>query len=94
LDPVALKVGITPEMLLEKPSLRVMVTVEVEVPSGFTGPVPMIVEFVASAGPAVNTIAAPDLLTGVKICGVLLSAFVDFSVQVDVPAASVGVHAV
>jgi hypothetical protein len=67
LVPVALKVGTTPEIVFENASLSVMVIVEVELPSGFTGPVPVIVEFVMSAGPAMNEMAVPALLTGVTI---------------------------
>ena len=92
--PVAENVGTMPETLLLFASLRVIVTVDVEVPSGFTGDVPVIVEFAATAAPAVNTIPVPDFATGVTIAGVLVSAFVDLSVHVEVPVASVTEQAV
>ena len=58
---------------------------EVETPSGLVGPVPVIVELAATDGPAIKEIAAPFLTKGVRICGTLLSAFVDFKVHVEIP---------
>jgi hypothetical protein len=54
-------------MLFIKASFRVIVIDEVEVPSGFVGPVPMMDELATEAGPAIKTMAPPDLETGVKI---------------------------
>ena len=91
-EPVAPKVGTTPETVLELASLSVIVISEVEVPSGLTGLVPAIVEFVAVATSATKLIPLPDFTTGVKICGILLSALVDLSVQVEFPEASLELH--
>ncbi len=66
-----------------------MVTVEVAVPSATTGDVPEMVEFAATADPAVKVTVPPALTTGVAIESVFTSAVLDFSVQVEVPVASV-----
>lgn len=52
--PVAENVGVIPDTSLLKASFKVIVIVEVEVPSGFTGLVPEIVELAAKAAPAIN----------------------------------------
>jgi hypothetical protein len=86
-DPLEVNVGVTPEIRFELASARVIVITDVDVPSGFVGPVPVIVEFAANAAPAVNTTVPPALTTGVAIESVLVSAFVDFKVQVETPEA-------
>lgn len=70
-------------------SLRVIVTVEVAVPSATTGDVPVIVEFAATAAPAVKVTVPPAFTTGVAIERVFTSATVDFNVHVEIPEASV-----
>lgn len=67
---------------------------EVEVPSGFTGPVPVMVEFEATGVPPMKTTFSPVFATGVRICKVLVSALVDFKVQVETPVAFVRLQAV
>jgi hypothetical protein len=93
-DPVsvALNVGTIPLTGLFEASLRVIVTDEVAVPFAITGPVPVIVEFAATAEPAVKTTVPPALTTGVAIERVLVSAVKDVRVQVDTPEASVAEH--
>lgn len=90
---MAEKVGFVPLIGLLNASLRVIVMVEVEVPSGFTGPVPVIVDVAALGTSGIKEIAPPDFATGVRSCGILLSAFVDFRVQVEFPEASVAEQA-
>jgi hypothetical protein len=68
-------------------SFRVIVMVESDEPSGFVGPVPVIVEFAATAVPAVNVTVPPVLETGVAMARVFTSALVDFTVQVETPLA-------
>lgn len=87
LVPVAVNVGVIPGTRLLLASLSVIVIVDSEVPSGFVGPVPVIVEFNAIAAPAVKTTNPPDFTTGVAMERVFVSAFVDLRVQVDTPLA-------
>ena len=91
---VAEKVGITPLTLLLPASFKVMVTVDMAVPSARTGEVPIMVELAATAESAVNTTVPPALTTGVAIESVLVSAVIDFRVQVETPEASETEHAV
>ena len=63
-------------------------TVEAATPSATTELVPVIDEFAATAAPAVNVTVVPAFTTGVAIESVLISALVDFIVQVEEPAAS------
>jgi hypothetical protein len=91
---VAVKVGVTPLTKLFPASLRVIVTVEVAVPSASTGLVPVIVEFAATAEPAVKVTVPPALTTGVAIESVLTSAVVEARVQVETPDALETEHAV
>ena len=57
---VASNIGVIPGTGLLLASLRVMVTVELAIPSVVTGPVPAIVEFPAVGPPAVKaTVAEP-----------------------------------
>ena len=85
---VAPKVGVEPETGLLFISFKVIVTVEVAVPSATTGDVPVIVEVAATGVPAVNVTVPPALTNGVAIESVLTSALVDFIVQVEDPEAS------
>ena len=89
---VALKVGTTPLTLLLYKSLRVIVTVEKAVPLAVTGPVPVIVELAATALPALKITVPSALITGVAIERVLVSAFVEASVQVETPEALVALQ--
>ena len=84
---VAEKVGTTPLTKLLPASFKVIVTVDVAVPSAITGEVPVMVELAATAEPAVKTTVPPALTTGVAIESVLVSAVIDFRVQVETPEA-------
>jgi len=88
--PVALKVGVTPDLGLLFVSLNVIVIDEVAVPFASTGPVPVIVELAATAASAVKLTVPPLFTTGVAIESVFTSAFVDFNVQLEIPEVSVG----
>ena len=74
-------------------SFKVIVIVEEATPSATPGVVPEIVELAATATPAVNTTVPPTLATGVTRESVLVSATVDFKVQVETPDASVSEQA-
>jgi hypothetical protein len=89
---VAEKVGVCPETLLLFVSLRVMVTVEVATPFANIGPEPVIVEVAATAAPAVKTTVPSALTTGVAIDRVLVSAFKEETVHVEIPEAFVTEH--
>jgi hypothetical protein len=89
---VAEKVGVVPTTGLFAISLRVTVTVEVAVPFAMTGPDPVIVEFAATAEPAVKITEPPDLTTGVAIERVFVSAILDTNVQVEIPEEFVTEH--
>lgn len=93
-DPVSVapKVGTIPGTALLAASFRVIVTVDVAVPSATTGVVPEIVELTATAEPGVNTTVVPALTTGVTIERTLLSAYVEARVQVEIPDESVAEH--
>ena len=80
-----MKVGTTPTDGFKLASFKMIVIVDVEVPSGFTGPVPEIVEFAATGTPPVKTTVPPVLEIGVRSCNVLVSALSDFNVQVATP---------
>jgi hypothetical protein len=62
---VAENVGVSPDTGLLDASLRVIVTVDVAVPLATTGPVPVIVELMAIAAPAVKVTVPSALMTGV-----------------------------
>jgi hypothetical protein len=62
---VAEKVGTIPLTELLFASLRVIVTLDAAVPSATTGPVPVIVELTATAGPGVKMTVPPIFTTGV-----------------------------
>ena len=84
---MALKIGLTPEIGLLKSSRKVMEIAEVDTPSALTGVVPRIVEVVALGLPGIKTTRPSAFETGVAIESVLLSAFVEESVQVETPEA-------
>lgn len=66
-------------------SRRVIVTVEVDVPSAETGPVPVIVELAATGAPPVKTTVPSDLNTGEVIERVFVCALREARVQVETP---------
>jgi hypothetical protein len=70
-------------------SFKVIVMVEVATLLAMTGPEPVMVEFAATATPAEKRTVPPDLTTGVAIERVLVSAFFELNVQVDIPNESV-----
>lgn len=82
---VAEKVGVCPATRLLFKSLRVIVTVEVAIPSAITGVVPVIVEFAATAAPEVKTTAPSAFKTGVAMDRVLVSAANELNEQVETP---------
>jgi hypothetical protein len=84
---VAPKVGTIPETALFEASFKVIVTVEVAIPSATTGVVPVILELTATADPGVKTTVEPALTTGVAIERTFDSAFVEERVQVEIPEA-------
>ncbi len=90
---VAEKVGVLAAIGFEKASRIVMVTVEVLEPSATTGEVPVMVEVVVEAAPAMNVTVPSGFETGVAIARVFNSALVDVKVQVETPEALVAEHA-
>jgi hypothetical protein len=90
---VAEKVGTDPVTGLLLESLRVIVIVDVAEPSATTGPVPVMLEFAATAASAVKVTVPPIFETGVRISSVLISALVAFKEQVEIPLVFVVVHA-
>lgn len=86
---VAVNVGTIPETALLEASFKVIVIVEEAVPSARTGVVPEIVEFAATADPAVNVTVPSDLTNGVAIDSVLTSATDELKVHVETPLESV-----
>ena len=73
-------------------SISKIVIVDVALPLASTGPVPEILLFAALGVPPVNVAVPPDFDTGVKMFNVLISAFVDLSVQIETPALLLRVH--
>ena len=69
-----------------------MVTVEVAEPSATTGPVPVIVEVATAGEPAVNVTVPSAFTIGVAIDNVLISAFVETKVHVEIPLVSVALQ--
>jgi hypothetical protein len=94
-DPVfvAENVGVWPETLLLFESFKVMVTIDVAIPSATTGLVPVMFELMATAGPAVKMTEPSVFETGVRIERDLVSAESDVNVQVATPDPSVTEHA-
>ena len=82
---VTLNVGTTLGTALLFASLKVIVTVEVEVPFAVTGPDAVMDELPAAAVPPLKTTVPPATTTGVAMAMVFTSAFVDFRVQVEIP---------
>jgi hypothetical protein len=74
-------------------SLKVIVTVDVAVPFAMTGPEPVIVEFAATAPPAIKTTDPSALETGVAIERIFVSDLSEVIVQVEIPRSSVTEHA-
>ena len=69
---------------LLKVSFRVMVTVEVAVPLAVMGLLPVMLEFPTTAAPPVK-LTTPPVTAGEVKKRVLVSATVDFKVQVETP---------
>ena len=86
-DPVAEKVGVTPETGLLFASFNVIVIVDVAIPFAVTPLVPVIVELAATGTPAVNVTVPPVTATGVTSDKVFVSAVVEARVQFDTPVA-------
>ena len=82
---VALKVGVSPETGLLLASLSVIDTVEVDAPSATIGPVPCIVELIATAPPGVKVTVPSVFKTGVSIESVFTSALRELNVQIETP---------
>ena len=89
---VAVKVGTVAETGFPYASFRVIVTVEVATPSAVLA-VPVMVEVVVEAAPPVKTTVPPVAVTGEEMESVLVSAWVDLSVQVEEPVALVAEQA-
>lgn len=88
-----MNVGVLPLTGLLKASNKVTVTVDVATPSATTGLVPVIVDVATAGAPAMNTTLPSAFTIGVVIERTLLSAFVEASVHVATPLASVAEHA-
>lgn len=84
-ESVAVKVGTTPETGLELASCKTTETVDVAVPSAITGVVPEIEELAATGEPAVKMTVPSAFTTGVAIERVLVSAFVEERLHVEIP---------
>jgi hypothetical protein len=69
-----------------------MVIVEEATPSATKGLVPVMVEFRATADPAVKVTVPPDFETGVRIDKVLTSGVRELSVHVEIPLVFVAEH--
>jgi len=85
--PVLLKVGTVPLMGLLLASKIVIVMPAVSVPLARVGVVPAMVDVRADAGPGLKVTVPPALRMGVSIESVFNSAFVEESVQVEIPEA-------
>lgn len=66
-DPLAEKVGITPETGLPFTSFNVIVIEDVDVPFAVTGLVPLIVELAATGAPAANVTLAVCVIVVVSV---------------------------
>ena len=94
-DPVAVKVTFKPFAGLLKASRSVTVMVEEATPFARRLPgAATMLEFATVGVPAIKETVPPTLLMGAVMVRVLVSAFVDFTVQVETPDASVTLHAV
>jgi hypothetical protein len=71
--PLTVKVGTVPTTALLFTSFKVIVMVEVELPSALTGDVPTILDVVAEAVAAENVTVPPAFTTGVAIDSVFTS---------------------
>jgi hypothetical protein len=90
--PDVVKVGVWPATALLFASLSVIVTVDVATLLAISGPEPTIVEFPATAAPAVKVTVPSALLIGEVIESVFSSATVEANVQVAIPLASVALQ--
>ena len=94
LEPLEAKTGETPETGFPFASLRVIVMVALSVLSALTGVEDTAIKDCDALGaPAMKETDPPVLATGVSRARVLVSAFLDFKVQLDVPALSDAEHA-
>ena len=84
---VAEKVGVVPTTALLLASISVMVTVDVAEPLATTVLVPVMLEFAIEAPAEVKVTVPSDFTIGVAIARVLISAFKEASVQVEIPEA-------
>jgi hypothetical protein len=66
-DPLAEKVGVTPETGLPFASFNVIVIEDVDVPFAVTGLVPLIVELAATGAPAVNVTPAVGVIVVLSV---------------------------
>ncbi len=82
---VAEKVGVTPDTKLLLISLRAIVIVELAKPSATTGPEPVMLEFTATAVPAVDSTVPSALVNGPVMERVLVSALIEVKLQVETP---------
>lgn len=87
---VAIKVGVSPATGLFDASFIVIVIVEEDTPSAMTGPEPVMVELRALGPVGLKITKPPALDIGVSIDKILVSAFNDFKLQVEVPVMSDG----
>ena len=72
--PLALNVGVVPEIALLKASSKVMLIVEGVVPSFSIGVVPVMVDCVLEGDPGIKVTVPSALFTGAVIESVLVSA--------------------
>ncbi len=87
---VALKVGVAPLTGLLKASRKIIETFEAATPFAVIFDVPLMLEFAATIAPAVKTTVPSAFVKGAVIERVLVSALVDFRVQVEIPEVFVG----
>ncbi len=86
---VALKVGVAPLTGLLKASRKIIETFEAATPFAVIFDVPLMLELAATIGPAVKTTVPSAFVNGEVMERVLVSAFVDLRVQVEIPEAFV-----
>lgn len=84
---VASKPGVIPGTTLSKASFRVTLIAIEATPSAMVGPLLTIVDFVLTE-PGKKVTVVVDEIFGRTTWSVLISALVDFNVQVEIPAAS------
>lgn len=93
--PVEANVVDTPLTGLPYASFRVNVTIEVATPSAVNPPLgeAEMLEFAATIAPATKVTVPPDLLKGVAMFRVFVSALVEVSAQVEIPDPLLAEHA-